>query len=60
MTVFDPARVRAVSTYDDPLRYSEGVPYVAVNGELVVDDGRNTAARPGRILKGPAASAPRS
>ena len=56
VTVFDPARVRSASTYDDPLHYSEGVPFVAVNGELVVDGGKVTSARPGRILKGPAAT----
>jgi N-acyl-D-aspartate/D-glutamate deacylase len=59
VTVFDPATVRALSTYDDPLRASEGVPFVAVNGQLVVDGGRVTAARPGRILKGPAAASSR-
>src|SRR6185295_6582788 len=37
----------------DPLRYSEGIPYVAVNGELVVDGGKITAARPGKALRGP-------
>ena len=53
LVVFDPARVRDVSTYEDPLHYSEGIPYVAVNGQLVVDAGRITAARPGRPLYGP-------
>ena len=57
LVAFDPARVRAVSTYEDPIHTSEGVPYVAVNGALVVDGGAVTAARPGRILKGPAARA---
>jgi N-acyl-D-amino-acid deacylase len=47
------ARVRDVSTYEDPLHYSEGIPYVAVNGRLVVDEGRITDARPGRPLYGP-------
>jgi N-acyl-D-aspartate/D-glutamate deacylase len=55
VVAFDPATVRSASTYEDPLRYSEGIPYVAVNGQLVVDGGRITGARPGRILKGPAA-----
>jgi len=53
LVAFDPARVRDASTYEDPLRYSEGIPYVAVNGQLVVDEGRITAARPGRPLYGP-------
>ena len=53
IAVFDPATVRERSTYADPLHYSEGIPYVIVNGELVVDGGRITAARPGRALRGP-------
>ncbi|HSB63488.1 MAG TPA: amidohydrolase family protein [Thermoanaerobaculia bacterium] len=52
VVAFDPVRVRAVSTYADPLHYSEGFPYVAVNGALVVDGGKITAARPGRPLLG--------
>ncbi len=47
------AKVKAVSTYADPLHYSEGFPYVAVNGRLVVDGGRITAERPGQALRGP-------
>lgn len=53
LVAFDLAKVKAVSTYADPLRYSEGFPYVAVNGALVVDAGRITPERPGRALRGP-------
>lgn len=53
VVAFDPATVRDRSTYADPLHYSEGIPYVCVNGRLVVDGGRITDARPGRALKGP-------
>ncbi|HEX9147687.1 MAG TPA: D-aminoacylase [Thermoanaerobaculia bacterium] len=53
VVVFDPATVRERSTYADPLHYSEGIPFVCVNGQLVVDGGRITGARPGRALKGP-------
>lgn len=53
VVAFDPETVRDRSTYEDPLHYSEGIAYVAVNGELVVDGGSLTAARPGRALKGP-------
>jgi N-acyl-D-amino-acid deacylase len=56
LVLFDPERVRERSTYTDPTHYSEGIPFVAVNGALVVDGGRITAARPGRILKGPGAT----
>jgi len=53
LVVFDLGRVREKSTYQDPLQYSEGFAYVAVNGALVVDGGEITAARPGRALRGP-------
>ena len=53
LVAFDPETVRERSTYADPTHYSEGMPYVMVNGRLVVDEGRITAARPGRILRGP-------
>jgi N-acyl-D-aspartate/D-glutamate deacylase len=51
VVAFDPARVRSNATYDDPRRFPEGIEYVLVNGELVVDRGRHTSARPGRMLR---------
>jgi N-acyl-D-amino-acid deacylase len=59
LVVFDPASVKERATYEDPLHYSEGIPFVLVNGRLVVDDGRVTAARPGHILHGPGYRGPR-
>jgi dihydroorotase/N-acyl-D-amino-acid deacylase len=53
ITVFDPETVRDVSTFEDPNHYSVGVRYVLVNGRAVVDGGKITAERPGRILRGP-------
>jgi dihydroorotase/N-acyl-D-amino-acid deacylase len=58
VVAFDPARVRERSTYADPNHYSEGIPYVAVNGVLVVDQGKITSARPGRALLGPGFAKP--
>src|ERR671931_63666 len=51
VTVFDPARVRALATYDQPVRQSEGIEYVLVNGTVVIDGGRHTGALPGRGLR---------
>jgi dihydroorotase/N-acyl-D-amino-acid deacylase len=53
LVAFDPLTVRDRATFSEPAQYSEGVPYVAVNGQLVVDQGRLTDARPGRALLGP-------
>ena len=51
LVVFDPARVRSNATYDQPRRYPDGIEYVAVNGELVVDGAAHTGALPGRALR---------
>jgi N-acyl-D-aspartate/D-glutamate deacylase len=51
LVVFDPATVRSNATYDEPRRYPDGIDYVIVNGELVVDGGVHTGATPGRALR---------
>jgi N-acyl-D-amino-acid deacylase len=48
--VFDPARVSDPATYDNPHQYPEGIPYVIVNGVVVVERGMETAARPGQVI----------
>lgn len=53
ITVFDPATIRDVATFEDPNHYSTGVKWVLVNGRPVVADGKITAERPGRPLRGP-------
>ena len=53
LAVFDPATVRSMATFETPTRYSEGFRYVAVNGVLVVDDGKITGKTPGKALRGP-------
>ncbi len=54
ITIFDPARVRDTATYENPHRYAEGFAHVIVNGQVIFENGAMTAARPGRILYGPA------
>jgi N-acyl-D-aspartate/D-glutamate deacylase len=49
--VFDPEKVRDVSTYEDPHHFSVGVSHVVVNGTAVLQDGKMTGALPGRILR---------
>ena len=39
LTVFDPNRVIDRATFENPAQYSEGIPFVVVNGTLVVKDG---------------------
>ncbi len=51
LVVFDPDEIRDVADFGDPMRYSEGVDYLVVNGQLVIDDGGLTDALPGRLLR---------
>jgi N-acyl-D-aspartate/D-glutamate deacylase len=51
IAIFNPEHVIDRSTYTEPFQYSEGVRYVIVNGEVVLDDGRHSGARPGRALR---------
>jgi len=50
VVVFDPDRIRDKATYFEPFQYSEGVTHVLVNGAFVLDDGKPTTAKPGRVL----------
>ena len=50
ITVLDPATVSDEATFGDPHRYPRGIPYVVVNGAVVVDDGTFKAAGSGRVL----------
>ncbi len=50
IVVFDLARLRDVSTYDDPHHYAEGMIYVVVNGKLAIDGQEFTDVMSGRVL----------
>jgi N-acyl-D-amino-acid deacylase len=51
IVVFDPDRVRARATLEEPKQYPEGIDYVLVNGRPVIDNGTHTGALPGRALR---------
>ena len=51
IVVFDPATIASTATYEAPRSFPLGLPYVVVNGEIVVDGGIHTGALPGRALR---------
>ena len=53
ITLFDPETVIDKATFENPQQYPEGIHYVIVNGEVVLDNGVHTGSRPGRVLRGP-------
>ena len=53
LTIFDPATVIDRSTYEDATIPAAGIPYVIIGGQVVVDKGQVTSARPGRAIRAP-------
>jgi len=49
--IFDPKRVIDKATFRNPKQYPQGIPYVIVNGQIVVDQGEHTGLLPGKILR---------
>jgi N-acyl-D-amino-acid deacylase len=51
IVVFDPERINAPATYEDPKQFAIGIELVLVNGQPVFDNGQMTGTRPGRVLR---------
>lgn len=51
VVLFDPLTVSDTATFDDPLRYPTGLPYVFVNGIAVKWKDQPTNALPGQVLR---------
>ncbi|MDP9263775.1 MAG: D-aminoacylase [Acidobacteriota bacterium] len=51
LVLFDPAQVRDTSTVEDPDAPPDGIVGVMVAGQWVVDQGKITGARPGKVLR---------
>ena len=50
LVLFDAAIVADRATFTQPHQYPAGIPYVIVNGRIVIDRGEHTNALPGQIL----------
>lgn len=51
LLVFDPANVKSLATYPDPLQLARGFDLVVVNGRIAREDGRLADGRFGQVLK---------
>jgi len=51
VTVLDPRCINDIAIYQDPRRYPDGIRYVIVNGEVVVEASRHTGKSAGRVLR---------
>jgi dihydroorotase/N-acyl-D-amino-acid deacylase len=52
VVVFDPDTIRDLATFENPNQLSQGMEYVLVNGVAVIDQGKQTGALPGKVLRG--------
>ena len=52
LVLFDPDTVHETATFSEPHAYPLGIPFVIVNGRMVVDNGQHTGATPGELLVG--------
>ena len=68
ITIFDPDTIEhapRVPAYEFPggemhvKQPAVGIPYVIVNGEVLLENGEHTGALPGQVLRGPLYQAPR-
>jgi N-acyl-D-aspartate/D-glutamate deacylase len=53
VVIFNYDKIEDRSTYEHPDVYPDGIDFVLVNGQVVIDHGRHTGARPGKIIYGP-------
>jgi N-acyl-D-amino-acid deacylase len=49
--ILDENKVQDMATFEKPHQYSVGIPYVIVNGQVVIDDGKHTGLRSGTALR---------
>jgi N-acyl-D-amino-acid deacylase len=60
LVAFDPDGVADVATFQAPHQFCAGVDWVVVNGQVVIDGGRDTGAGAGRMLRRPAGASART
>ncbi len=51
IVALDPVTVADTATFESPHSYAVGVPHVAVNGAMVIEDGEYTRAAPGKVIR---------
>ena len=51
ITIFNLENILDIATYENPRQFPSGIEWVLVNGKVVVEKGRHTGARPGKVIK---------
>lgn len=51
VVIFDYEKIQDKATFTEPHQYPDGIPYVIVGGEIVINNGEHTGAMPGKVIK---------
>lgn len=51
IVIFDYEKIQDKATFTEPHQYPDGIPYVIVNGEIVISNYDHTGAMPGQVLR---------
>jgi N-acyl-D-amino-acid deacylase len=51
VVIFNPKTIEDKATFANPRQYPLGIPYVLVNGQIAVREGRITEALAGKVLR---------
>ena len=52
VVIFNYDTIEDTATWENPVETPKGIPYVLVNGEVVIDNGTHTGALPGHVIYG--------
>lgn len=52
VVIFDYDKIQDNATFEKPLLSPSGIDYVLVNGQVVIENGKHTGARPGKVIYG--------
>jgi N-acyl-D-amino-acid deacylase len=52
VVIFDFDKIQDNATFEKPLLSPTGIDHVLVNGEVVIENGKHTGARPGKVIYG--------
>jgi N-acyl-D-amino-acid deacylase len=51
LVLFDPDRIIDRATYENPRQFAEGIDYVIINGQILLESGDIKGIRPGKVLR---------
>jgi N-acyl-D-amino-acid deacylase len=53
VVIFDFEKIQDNATYEHPFAPASGIDYVLVNGQVAMENGKHTGAKPGMVIYGP-------